>query len=1033
MQKLFHFYIPTVTHFHILIVFFYAMRKILFILFLFSCIRTVAQNDSASPVLLTHITDENGLSDNRVTCVYKDKTELLWVGTKDGLNLLDGSMIRIFKNDPADSNSILDNFITAITEDRYGKIWISTSAGFCWYDKRTRHFVNTRHSDDKKTRIGGISSIAIDKQDHLWMGSTGNGLLEYDPKTKKLSLHYNSSLVYGTDIRYSNRINKVIVATDQLIWLATADGLWNYSSANKTFTKIIHKENGIPYHPLCMTVYEDHAKNIWAGFWNTGLKKYEPATGAIKDHGAQLNYSYSISSIMEMPEADGRTFLWLNGKLFAYNENKNKYFSFPAPLAEKDLPNVNPVYRSDDGWLWLTSDNGLYIYNPQQQFFDHQLFQRITSQGIVFADHQNDLLVGAQGVDFLKQKDHKNNIIKDHSGLRRKDAAMLCMLSDGPGDLWLGSSDGILHTDLVTGEHRWFYHIDGDSTSLPRDFIAAIFIDSKRNCWIFPWREGIWQMDMITGRCKKVFDGFMQEAGKIKKLLIGDAKEDVDGNIWMADLDEGIILYDAKTGSFSKPFEKDIGSDVHTARLFLHNNWIYTSLPNALAKWDIHERKLQRFPLPAALNKPIYDFCPDKKGNWWLGTAGGLIVFNEKENSFRRFTTADGLYQNDVDGTLFCAANGQMIIGTPTYFSFFDPQQLTISSSAKKNVILTEFVAGGRAIDPGSSNHISLRHNENNIVIRWALPAYNNPFRNSYYYQLQGIDTAWRYAGNTGEVQYATLSPGSYTIFLKATTANGAASANIIHLHFVIDPPFWKTWWFITIIILLISSLFFAVVRYISQRNLKEKLLRLEKEQAVEKERNRISRDMHDDLGSGLTKIAIMSEVVKKQIHEPEKAKQQLENISESSRELVDNLQDIIWVLNPKNDTLESLAVYIREYGVKFFEPFGIAIHFNYPDKFDKLKLSEETRRNIFLVIKETFNNIAKHAWSNNVAVTVEQDLSTVIIIITDDGKGFDQEKIRPFSNGLTNMKNRIEQVGGEYSIDSEPGKGTKTSIKIYP
>src|SRR5438477_3969833 len=158
-------------------------------------------------------------------------------------------------------------------------------------------------------------------------------------------------------------------------------------------------------------------------------------------------------------------------------------------------------------------------------------------------------------------------------------------------------------------------------------------------------------------------------------------------------------------------------------------------------------------------------------------------------------------------------------------------------------------------------------------------------------------------------------------------------------------------------------TVFALVVRYISQRNLKEKLLRLEKEQAVEKERNRISRDMHDDLGSGLTKIAILSEVVKKQIHEPEKARQQLENISESSRELVDNLQDIIWVLNPQNDTLESLAAYIREYGLKFFEPFETDLQFDYPAVFTRVKLSEETRRNLFLVIKETFNNIAKHAW----------------------------------------------------------------------
>ncbi len=311
------------------------------------------------------------------------------------------------------------------------------------------------------------------------------------------------------------------------------------------------------------------------------------------------------------------------------------------------------------------------------------------------------------------------------------------------------------------------------------------------------------------------------------------------------------------------------------------------------------------------------------------------------------------------------------------------------------------------------------------------MPSYNNPFRNQYYYQLQGIDSAWRYAGNKGEVQYANLSPGKYTIVLKAATSNETESANTITLHFIIHPPYWKTWWFITLTILAISFLFFVVVRYISQRNLKEKLLLLEKEQAVEKERNRISRDMHDDLGSGLTKIAIMSEVVKKQIHEPEKARQQLENISESSRELVDSLQDIIWVLNPRNDTLDNLAAYIREYGLKFFEPFGINIIYNYPENFSRQKLSEETRRNIFLVAKESFNNIAKHAWANKVEISIVQTSSLLTLTIHDDGKGFAPDKVRQFSNGLTNMKNRIEQVGGIYTITSEQGKGSLTTIEI--
>ena len=186
---------------------------------------------------------------------------------------------------------------------------------------------------------------------------------------------------------------------------------------------------------------------------------------------------------------------------------------------------------------------------------------------------------------------------------------------------------------------------------------------------------------------------------------------------------------------------------------------------------------------------------------------------------------------------------------------------------------------------------------------------------------------------------------------------------------------------------------------------------------------------MHDDLGSGLTKIAVLSEVAKQQLHDPSKAIEQLENIAGSSRELVDSLQDIIWVLNPKNDTLESLAAYTREYTSRFLEPSGIRAQFNFPDSFPGIRLSEETRRNIFLVIKESLNNIVKHASCHSITISLESTVDRIRMTITDDGRGFDSSLLRPFSNGLTNMKNRMQQVGGNLEINSVVGRGTTVTL----
>jgi signal transduction histidine kinase len=526
--------------------------------------------------------------------------------------------------------------------------------------------------------------------------------------------------------------------------------------------------------------------------------------------------------------------------------------------------------------------------------------------------------------------------------------------------------------------------------------------------------------------------GFTSEPdNNIKGLVIADAAEDSLGNIWMSDLDEGIILYNRATGEFSRPFEKELGTSYQASRLYLRNGFGYANNGLFLFKWDLKKKTLTRFVPPAEMNKTLYDMTPDEKGNWWIGSRNGLIVFNEQEKQFKRYTTADGLVNNDINATLYRREDGTILMGMADYFTSFNPQQVTSASGGMPPVVLSRILVNEKPVDFDSAHILNLDYHSTNIVFNWALPDHINSLKNQYYCQLQGIDTGWKYVGNKGEIQYANLSAGQYHLLLKASSSNGTPATNIIRVAFTIHPPFWKTSWFLALAFLGLLMLLTVVVRYISRRNLKEKLLKLEKEQAVEKERNRISRDMHDDLGSGLTKIAIMSEVVKKQIQDPEKAKQQLENISASSRELVDNLQDIIWILNPKNDSLESLAAYIREYGLKFFEPFDIKARFSYPASFESLQLSEETRRNIFLVVKETFNNIVKHAWCNNVNVSITQTGSRFQLTIADDGKGFDINHTRLFGNGLLNMKNRVEQVGGTYTITSEPGKGTSILITM--
>ncbi|HSY77297.1 MAG TPA: histidine kinase, partial [Bacteroidia bacterium] len=301
--------------------------------------------------------------------------------------------------------------------------------------------------------------------------------------------------------------------------------------------------------------------------------------------------------------------------------------------------------------------------------------------------------------------------------------------------------------------------------------------------------------------------------------------------------------------------------------------------------------------------------------------------------------------------------------------------------------------------------------------------------QNQYYYELTDIDKQWN-ATYKNAVSYSNLSPGTYTFKVKTVNYAGMWSEEK-DIHFIIAPPYWQTWWFRLLVSIGALSILFYIIRYVSQRNLKEKILHLEKETAVEKERTRIAQDMHDDLGSGLTKIAILSEVVKQQISEPEKASEQLDRISDSSRTLVDNLQDIVWMLNSKHDKLDSLVFYIREYATKYFEQSNIAVSFEYPANIEFIKIEDEQRRNLFMAIKESLNNIAKHAGASNVNIAFTLQQRNIKFVVTDNGKGFNLQETGRFSNGVKNMQNRMQQAGGACEIVSKHGSGTTITLSL--
>jgi ligand-binding sensor domain-containing protein len=795
----------------------FAKKIYAFLFFIVLCSYFITAQNPPSLTLI-HISESNGLSDNNIQAILKDKEGKVWVGTADGLNVLDGSIMKKFFSVPGRANSIPSNKILSLAEDTMGDTWMGTGQGICCYQKNKQAFFSALPPPSEYGVSAIVNSTCFLNATQLWCGTEG-GLYLFDINTKKFTPYLNTTGDTKNNYRLCNNINDLLLDSDKNLWICTKDGLWKMDAGKKEFRKINGQPGDNFYHPLCFSVFESSDKKIWTGSWKYGLQQINKTTGSVIPYHKLPGAIGNVNCISELPTTDGKYLLLLNGELKAFDPFENKFVQLPKPLSLQQYPDIKTIYRSEDGWLWLgTGNDGLFIASPHAQHFEHHFFDgSFTSQSVLLSEWNNDLLIGAEGTSLLKMydsnwvvvKDFYHNIFPSPAGIPV--FATLSLVKENDNSWWIGTSAGLIHIDPKTNSRHWFIAGKKDSSSLPADFVTHIHLDKEKQLWVFPWRQGVWKMDVKKEKFIKRCNGFVKQAGIEKKLVIADAAEDAAGNIWMGDIDEGIVLFEKSSGQFSKPFTKQLGEMYNTSKIYYRNGFMYSYTDNLMLKWK-DKSSIQKIPLPEGMNKELYDMAPDKNNNWWLAGKSGLIYFNEKQNSFKKFTTGDGLVSNNMNGTLYCRNNGDMLFATSTYCTQFSPEKLLYNSNNAQKVLLTAVYVNDSLIIP-DSNAIELTYRQNNLLFQWALPSFTNPFANNYYCRLQGIDTSWRYVGNKGEIQYANLSSGKYNILLKAASANGIESSNIISYQFIILLPYWKRWWFLTTVSALAALLLFWSVR----------------------------------------------------------------------------------------------------------------------------------------------------------------------------------------------------------------------------
>jgi signal transduction histidine kinase len=315
------------------------------------------------------------------------------------------------------------------------------------------------------------------------------------------------------------------------------------------------------------------------------------------------------------------------------------------------------------------------------------------------------------------------------------------------------------------------------------------------------------------------------------------------------------------------------------------------------------------------------------------------------------------------------------------------------------------------------------------------------PEKVRFKYRLEGLETGWVDAGAKRQAAYNFVPPGSYTFHAIACNNDGVWNETGVSLAFALLPHFWQTWWFRVAGGLFIVAAASSLVWFETRRRMRRRLEILEHQQAVERERARIAKDIHDDLGASLTRITMLSQSLPEDAWIPEYVSLNLERIQDTARQLTRSMDEIVWAVNPKHDTLDSLAGYLSRYAHDFLSAAQVRCRLDFPLQLPVRLLTAEVRHNLFLAFKETLHNVVRHAAAGEVCVALKIEADQLVLIVSDNGRGFDSRptadalplkpgRLSP-GNGLANLRRRLVEIQGRCEIHSHPGRGTTVTFTV--
>ena len=1039
-------------------------------------IAVAASRAQARELPIRSFTTADGLADNRINRIVLDSHGLLWICTNSGLSRFDGSQFQSF----GASEGLPYPVINDLLETPEGDFWLASNGGGLF---RLRLNTPDRKYEvyrvDRQPTSNRVNRLFRSSDGAIWAGTDG-GLFRMTigrdgaPVISRVRLQLRG--------RPDEMVQVWAFAEDRLgtLWVGTRFGLVRLLRNGAIVAYPLREELETDHVYALLYTRDDDA--LWIGH-QTGLAVLKPpepapsdeksrsgealedatllrasAAGPALQHGAAFDpralrdaaYFTSLPSDRTQTVSDllrsqsGTIRIVASGSVLEFSAGRF------VVLDDARLHAITYAGEDRDGNLWLSNRAAGVLRVARHGFITFReadgLGQAI---GGVFEDRSGELIAFSQ--DWRISRFDGDRFVTVRANLpelarRGGWGVTLKVLEDHRGDWWFATGAGLFRfsdvrriEDLATSRPRQYTTRDG----LAQNNINRLFEDFRGDIWIgslIPGRDVLTRWDRAADR----FDRY-SDADGLRAFNAPSGFYESPGHVLFVTLrDGGIARYDGK--HFRLLTEADgvpagsIGGTMtdHDGRF-----WCW-SAPGVYRVDDMTASHLQ----PVVIATPrdtqsgtIGGLVEDDAGRVYVATARGVARIDNtlsvpdsvSPHIASLYTTSDGLAGTEVDGA-YADHAGRLWFSTTQGLSYYDPEERGRVLAPRVRIGGLRIAGVEQTVWLGGQDSLAgpdLAPGRGELEIAYFGISYAPGAALSYEHRLVGGGGDWSGPTPVRSVMFANLAPGDYTFEVRAVSATGDRSPQPARASFRVLPPVWRRGWFIALAALAAAGGVASIERARAARRSEINRAREERLAELEQVRRRIAADLHDEIGSSLTQISILSEVARQQGADklPELS-HPLSLIATSSRELVDAMSDIVWAINPAKDHLSDLTQRMRRLAADAFSATGTTFHLDLPSPDREIAMGANVRREIFLIFKEAVNNIVKHAACSEVVVKMAVDGAALRLELRDNGRGFDPHAPTD-GHGLASLRNRARALGASLAIVSAPAAGTSIALDL--